>query len=201
MAAADHQRPYRSGAFASARSFTHGRFEAEIRATRGPGLVTGFFLHRHGPRQEIDIELTGDDPCRMLANVYFNPGDEGAAMTYGYRGSPCRLELGFNASEDFHLYTVEWRPGRISWSVDNVLLHERGGWDPTPVPHLPCGSMETSGLRAPATCWVHRRMCAAVGRRLPQRHNLDLKASSDGPGRGGDRSRRNIALTVPSIQR
>jgi beta-glucanase (GH16 family) len=133
----DGGRPYRSGAFASARSFTHGRFEAEIRAARGPGLVTGFFLHRHGPRQEIDIELTGDDPRRMLANVYFNPGDEGAAMTYGYRGSPCRLELGFNASEDFHLYTIEWRPGWISWSVDNVILHERGGWDPTPVPHLP----------------------------------------------------------------
>jgi hypothetical protein len=51
--------------------------------------VTGFFLHRHDPRQEIDIELTGDDPWRMLANVYFNPGDEGAAMAYGYRGSPC----------------------------------------------------------------------------------------------------------------
>ena len=133
----DGGRPYRSGAFASARSFMHGRFEAEIRAARGAGLVTGFFLHRHGPRQEIDIELTGDDPFRMLANVYFNPGDEGAAMSYGYRGSPCRINLGFDASEDFHLYTIEWRPGCISWSVDKVVLHERGGWDPTPIPHLP----------------------------------------------------------------
>lgn len=133
----DGGRPYRSGAFASARSFTHGRFQVEIRAARGPGLVTGFFLHRHGPRQEIDIELTGDDPCRMLTNVYFNPGDEGAALSYGYRGSPCRIELGFDAAEDFHLYTIEWRPGCISWSVDDVLVHQRRSWGPTPIPHLP----------------------------------------------------------------
>jgi len=133
----DGGRPYRSGAFASARSFTHGRFQAEIRAARGPGLVTGFFLHRHGPRQEIDIELTGDDPSRMLTNVYFNPGDEGAGLSYGYRGAPCRIELGFDAAEDFHLYTIDWRPGCISWSVDDVLVHQRRSWEPTPVPHLP----------------------------------------------------------------
>ncbi len=133
----DGGRPYRSGAFASARSFTHGRFQAEIRAARGRGLVTGFFLHRHGPRQEIDIELTGDDPSCMLTNVYFNPGDEGAGLSYGYRGSPCRIELGFDAAEDFHLYTIDWRPGCISWSVDDVLVHQRRSWEPTPVPHLP----------------------------------------------------------------
>ncbi len=130
-------RPYRSGALATANSFVHGRFEAEIRAARGPGLVTGFFLHRDSPRQEIDIELTGDDPHRMLVNVYFNPGDEGAALAFGYRGSPCRVELGFDASADFHLYAIDWRPGRITWSVDGRAVHDRVGWDPTPIPHLP----------------------------------------------------------------
>lgn len=33
-------RPYRSGAFASKHSFKYGRFEAEIKAARGSGLVT-----------------------------------------------------------------------------------------------------------------------------------------------------------------
>ena len=102
-------KPYRSGAFASDRLYGHGRFEAEIRPARGPGLVTGFFLHRGSPRQEIDIELTGDNPGRMLANVYFNPGDDGAAMDYGYRGSPCRIDLGFDATQDFHHYAIDWR--------------------------------------------------------------------------------------------
>jgi hypothetical protein len=66
-------RSYRSGSFASERAFGHGRFEAEIRAARGSGLVTGFSLHRDFPRQEIDVELTGDDPHRMLGQRLFQP--------------------------------------------------------------------------------------------------------------------------------
>ena len=141
-------RPYRSGAFASARTFSHGRFEAEIRAAGGSGLVTGFFLHREAPRQEIDVELTGDDPHSMLVNVYFNPGDDGAELGFGYRGSPCRIDLGFDASSDFHRYAIDWRPDCITWSVDGRIVHERGGWNPTPIPHLP--------MRLHANLWAPR---------------------------------------------
>jgi GR25 family glycosyltransferase involved in LPS biosynthesis len=141
-------RPYRSGAFASAGFFDHGRFEAEIRAASGPGLVTGFFLHRDAPRQEIDVELAGDVPRRMLVNVYFNPGDDGATIGFGYRGSPCRIDLGFDATLDFHLYAIDWRPGRVAWLVDGRIVHERAGWDPTPLPHLP--------MRLHANLWAPR---------------------------------------------
>jgi GR25 family glycosyltransferase involved in LPS biosynthesis len=141
-------RPYRSGALASAGPYHHGRFEAEIRAARGSGLVTGFFLHRQAPRQEIDVELTGDEPHSMLVNVYFNPGDDGAAVGFGYRGSPCRIDLGFDAASDFHLYAIDWRPGCITWSVDGRIVHERVGWDPTPIPHLP--------MRLHANLWAPR---------------------------------------------
>jgi GR25 family glycosyltransferase involved in LPS biosynthesis len=146
--AATEGRPYRSGAFASVNSFEHGRFETEIRAARGSGLVTGFFLHRDAPRQEIDVELLGCDPRCMLVNVYFNPGGDGAAMSFGYRGSPCHINLGFDASLDFHLYRIDWRPGAIVWSVDGEIVHERVGWDPTPIPHLP--------MRLHANLWVPR---------------------------------------------
>lgn len=141
-------RPYRSGAFASARSFEHGRFEAEIKAASGAGLVTGFFLYRDAPRQEIDIELAGGDPRRMLLNVYFNPGDDGTTSSFGYRGSPCRIDLDFDVTSDFHLYAIDWRPGRIAWSVDGRTVHERVGWDPTPLPHLP--------MRLYGNLWVPR---------------------------------------------
>lgn len=141
-------RPYHSGAFASVRLFEHGRFEAEIRAASGSGLVTGFFLHRDAPRQEIDVELAGDDPHCMLVNVYFNPGDDGATIGFGYRGSPYRIDLGFDATLDFHLYAIDWRPGYVAWSVDGRIVHERVGWDPTPLPHLP--------MRLHANLWAPR---------------------------------------------
>lgn len=145
---AARNRPYRSGSFASVSSFGHGRFEAEIKAARGSGIVTGFFLYRDSPRQEIDIELTGDDPHSMMVNVYFNPGDEGVPLTFGYRGSPCRIELGFDSTQDYHLYAIEWRSGCIMWSVDGKVVHKRVGWDPTPLPHLP--------MRLNANLWVPR---------------------------------------------
>lgn len=121
---------------ASVQSVTHGRVQAEIRAAPGSGIVTGFFLHRAAPRQEIDIEFVGSDPRRMLTNVFFNPGDEGAAMSFGYRGSPCWVDLGFDATEDVHEYAIDWRPGHVTWLVDGEIVHERASWDPTPIPHL-----------------------------------------------------------------
>lgn len=129
-------RPFKSGACASAQSFRHGRFQADIKAARGSGLITGFFLHRASPRQEIDIEFPGADPTGMLVNVYFNPGDDGADMNYGYRGSPVRIDLGFDSTAGVHRYEIDWRPDRLTWLVDGRVVHERVGWDPTPIPHL-----------------------------------------------------------------
>ncbi|MDT0636373.1 family 16 glycosylhydrolase [Spectribacter hydrogenooxidans] len=160
-----HGRPYRSGAFASVAQFAYGRFEAEIKAAAAPGLITGFFLHRDTPRQEIDIEFIGDDPTSMLANVYFNPGDAGSTMAFGYRGSPCRIDLGFDATLDFHHYAIEWRPEGITWRVDGRIVHTRTGWDPTPIPHLPMrlhGNLWAPRSRELAGCITDRHLPATA---------------------------------------
>ena len=100
-----------------------------------------------------DVEFVGLYPTRMLTNVYFNPGDNGAAFSYGYRGSPCWVELGFDASAKFHTYGIDWRPGCISWLVDGSVVHQRASWDPTPIPHLP--------MRLHANVWVPRSRALA----------------------------------------
>lgn len=128
---------YQSGAFSSTGEFLHGRFEVELTAARGSGIVTGFFLHRGSPRQEIDIEFLGGDPRAMLVNVYFNAGDHDSIADFGYRGSPYRIDLGFDSTERFHHYQIEWGPQHVSWAVDGAVVHRRVSWDPTPIPHLP----------------------------------------------------------------
>ena len=130
-------RDYTSGSIASRRRFTYGRFAADIRPAAVRGLITGMFLHRDSPRQEIDIEFLGKYPTKMLVNVYYNPGQEGTKLEYGYRGTPVLIDLGFDSAGDFHRYEIEWRLGGIRWRVDGRLVHERFNWDPTPVPHLP----------------------------------------------------------------
>jgi GR25 family glycosyltransferase involved in LPS biosynthesis len=130
-------REYSAGAITSNAEYLFGRFEATFQASDVPGVITGFFLHRNSPHQEIDIEIAGNAPNRLIVNVFYNPGDDGAKFDYGYRGSPRHIELGFDASKGMHQYAIEWTPHEIRWLVDDRLVHRRVLWNPTPIPHLP----------------------------------------------------------------
>jgi len=130
-------RDYTAACISTINRYLYGRFCVEVRPSAVSGSITGVFLHRNRPRQEIDIEFLGKDPTKMLVNVYYNPGTEGAKMEYGYRGTPAVVELGFDATADFHRYEIEWKATSIRWWVDGEVVHERVPWNPTPVPHLP----------------------------------------------------------------
>jgi beta-glucanase (GH16 family) len=99
--------------------------------------VTAIFLHRNGPRQEIDIEFLGKETTKMLVNVFYNPGPEGTKLEYGYRGTPTLIDLGFDATDDFHVYEIDWQPTVIRWLVDEEVVYDRTSWDPTPIPDQP----------------------------------------------------------------
>ena len=130
-------RDYSAASLCSRDQYLFGKFEATIQASNVHGVVTGIFLQRNSPEQEIDIEIAGNRPGRLLVNVFYNPGHEGANFNYGCRGAPTYIELGFDASKEYHRYTIEWSPHEIQWLVDDNLVHRRGIWDPTPVPNLP----------------------------------------------------------------
>lgn len=130
-------RAYSSGAIVSQGSYLYGSFAAELRPSNVPGLITSIFLHRNSPHQEIDIEFLGKDPTKMLVNVFYNPGVSGTKLEYGYRGTPTAIELGFDASKEFHKYEIVWLPQAIQWLVDGRIIYERIIWDPTPIPNLP----------------------------------------------------------------
>lgn len=130
-------RSFTSAAVVTRQKYLYGIFSAEIRPSNVPGLVTGIFLHRNGPHQEIDIEFLGKDTTKMLINVFYNPGIEGSKLEYGYRGTPALIELGFDAADEFHKYEIEWHPHAICWRIDGEIVHERILWDPTPIPDLP----------------------------------------------------------------
>lgn len=130
-------REYSAASLTSRDTYLFGKFEAIIQTSKVPGLVTGFFLHRDSPRQEIDIEIVGKRTDRLLVNVFYNPGGEGAKFDYGYRGAASYIDLGFDSSESEHLFAIEWSPCEIRWLVDNRLVHRRVDWEPTPIPNLP----------------------------------------------------------------
>lgn len=130
-------RSYTSAAIATVESYLYGKFKVKLRPSNISGLITGIFLHRNSPHQEIDIEFLGKDTTKMLINVFFNPGIEGSKLEYGYRGTPVIIELGFDASETYHTYEIHWENDRIKWFVDEIIVYERVMYLPTPIPYLP----------------------------------------------------------------
>lgn len=129
---------YTSGSIATrSDDLLYGRYEVEMKPMAVEGVLTAFFLYRFDPWQEIDMEFLGRDTTKALINVYYNPGEPGDLYNYGYRGTPVLVDLGFDASEDFHTYAIEWDPNEIRWFADGQLIHTRPSGAPTPIPHLP----------------------------------------------------------------
>jgi GR25 family glycosyltransferase involved in LPS biosynthesis len=130
-------RSFTSGAIVTQEKFLFGKFIAQLKPSDVPGIITGMFLHRNSPHQEIDIEFLGKDTTKMLVNVFYNPGLEGTKLEYGYRGTPVLINLGFDAAKEFHQYEIEWSESFLRWYVDGHLVYERVQWNPTPIPNLP----------------------------------------------------------------
>ncbi len=117
--------------------FKFGRFETVFKPAKEPGVISSFFLYRFDPWQEIDAEFLGNDTSKILLNVFYNPGQDGDLYNYGLRGTPVVIDLGFDASLEFHRYAIEWEPDEIRWFVDDKLIHVRRAELPTPIPQLP----------------------------------------------------------------
>jgi len=157
---ANNEKGFATGSIATKdTSLTYGRFETVMKPAKTSGGITAFFLYRFDPWQEIDAEFLGKDTTKLLLNVYYNPGEPGDLYNYGYRGTPVVVDVGFDASEDFHRYAIEWEAEEIRWFVDDRLIHVRHAGQPTPIPHLPmrfhvnvwpCCSEELAGKFDPA---------------------------------------------------
>ncbi|MEE2945122.1 MAG: family 16 glycosylhydrolase [Pseudomonadota bacterium] len=119
-----HLHPHSDGinrfAGASVRTHTpshYGFYEAEFRAAKGPGLVTGIFTYtgpHYGTRHdEIDIEVLGRDTT-SLNIAWFVDG------ALHQRTVP----LGFDAADCIHTYGFHWQLDRITWFINGKAIFE-----------------------------------------------------------------------------
>ncbi len=131
------KKKYTSASIVTHKHHLFGRFEVEMKPIKADGVITAFFLQRNDPWQEIDFEFLGNDTSKILTNVYYNPGISETNYNYGNRGTPITIDLDFDASVEYHKYTIEWEPHEIRWYVDDSLIHVRATWEPTPIPSLP----------------------------------------------------------------
>lgn len=114
---------------------SYGRVEARLRMPAGAGLWPAFWMLGADigsvgwpASGEIDVmEHVGRQP-RLLYGTIHGPGYSGSQ---GFGGT---LLMDEPLADDFHVYAVDWEPGRIVWSVDGVTYHEGTPVDVAPDP-------------------------------------------------------------------
>lgn len=117
------------GEYRTRATYHYGRYEVSMKAARGDGVVTAFFLYT-GPAfdtawHETTIEILGRDTTEAQFTLFV-----------GGESHPSTVDLGFDAAEEFHTYAIEWAPDEVRWYVDDRLLHVDSA-PARPVPALP----------------------------------------------------------------
>ncbi|RNC84261.1 MAG: glycoside hydrolase family 16 protein [Winogradskyella sp.] len=146
----------------------YGRFEARIRVPYGQGYWPAFWMLGvpDSPSEvwpfigEIDImEYLGDSPSEIFGTIHGPEYSGGESISKEYVLEGNRFDT------DFHIFGIEWGPGRINFYVDDVLYQSLTPEDVAD---------ETNGLGE----WVFDRpfymlLNVAVGGNLPGPPNAD----------------------------
>lgn len=105
----------------------YGRYEARMKMAAISGSVSSMFLNydyswKKGvePWNEIDIEVLGKDPSKWQSNLITREPDGDDGKKNKNITSEKIHEYGFDATAEFHLYTIVWTPEYISWEIDSV---------------------------------------------------------------------------------
>ena len=108
-----HDKPYSSCECRTVSRLGFGTVEARLKAVKCSGVATTFFLYDDSTKDEIDLEFLGKNTQQLQTN-YFNAGNGGHEHM---------IDLGFDASSDFHSYKIEWQSTSIKWYVDGAVKY------------------------------------------------------------------------------
>lgn len=105
---------------------THGRIEARLKLPQGQGIWPAFWMLGDNINEvpwpacgEIDImELVGHQPGTLYGSLH-GPGYSGM---HGLSKSTL-LPDGATFAGTYHIFAVDWRPGRIDWLLDGAVYH------------------------------------------------------------------------------
>lgn len=131
-----HQQPFLSGAISTHEKFAqkYGYFEARIKIPSHVGTFPAFWLFHERrawegtQRTEIDImENLGHAPEYVYNSFhYFKNVTEyyGGDANFIKPKPSGQIYTGTDYSRDFHVYAVEWSPGKITWFIDGEKVSE-----------------------------------------------------------------------------
>jgi endo-1,3-1,4-beta-glycanase ExoK len=129
--------PYSSGNYQSLGFYGYGCYEVSMKPVAGSGTVTSFFTYA-GPfdnggnakHNEIDIEFLGQSSTSVQFNFFTNDDEYASHNEFVY-------DLGYDASEDFHVYGFKWTATGIKWYVDGDAVYSVDDSPNNPTPMAP----------------------------------------------------------------
>ena len=122
LAAPAAAKPWKGAELITNQTFRYGAFEARIRAARGSGLITPFFLWKNNSEvpgqewQEQDFEIFGRDG--RYQTQLMTPGTDGEQRTE----HNLYHDLPQPAWERYYTYRMEWTPEHLAFYVDGELV-------------------------------------------------------------------------------
>jgi beta-glucanase (GH16 family) len=119
----------RDGSSLYAKKF--GKFEVRAKLPSGQGIWPALWMlpqdDKYGPwaaSGEIDImEARGQEPSKVLGTLHFGsrwPANVHQSKDYVFPNG--------GSITDFHVYTLEWEPGEVRWSVDGHTYSTQSFW-------------------------------------------------------------------------
>ena len=110
--------------------FKYGRVQFRAKVPTGKGYLpaawmmpTNESLYGQWPRcGEIDVmEVLGDNTYTTYGTIHYgNPHSESQGKY--------TLSNGKSFADSYHVFTCDWEPGKITWYVDGVKMHEENDW-------------------------------------------------------------------------
>ncbi len=113
--------------------FTYGRFEARAKVPEGKGFLPAFWLmatdeglYGQWPKcGEIDImEVMGQNTDKSYHTIHY--GYNSGNGHKENQGTKTLTDSSF--SDDYHVFRVDWEPGKITWFVDDEQVYETSDW-------------------------------------------------------------------------
>jgi len=121
-------KPYFGAEVRSIDTLTYGRVRTRAKLGGGSAVVSSLVtIYTPWPADnwnELDVECLGKDPSQVQFNaqVYTGPPVQApVTKSVSPTQDPRKEALGFDASQDYHIYTVEWTPAGASFSVDDQV--------------------------------------------------------------------------------
>ncbi len=123
------QREFSSGVIYSVIPYLYGRFEMKFKLPKGRGYWPAFWLFGD---DELDIfEVCTHEPSIFNSNLHMNCDEESFQDPKSHNVP--------DLTEDFHIFSAEWNPKFVEWSVDNIPVRRINRFQTIALNDIDCG--------------------------------------------------------------